>query len=40
MNDLNKTVDKVRIKGKNNVEEFFTWVDAEYAIQYDIKSKT
>ena len=39
MNDLKKTGDDIRIMGENSAEEFFTWVDAAYAVHYDIKSQ-
>ena len=37
MNFLKKNIDAVRIVGASSIEEFFTWVDAAYAVHEYMK---
>ena len=37
---IKRTIDDIRIIGADNLNGIFTWMDAAYAVSYDMKSQT
>ena len=37
---IKATIEDIRIIGANSLTDIFTWIDAAYAVNYDMKSQT